>query len=185
MKKLKVLLTGLVLTGLLLQHEDTWASSPKDVVDRFVQLDVNGARLTAQGWKQADVLFTKHAGPFQPTFIVVIASRYAVSQDASRKDYFLLGYDDVGHIDTPTLKFTPTRVSAVRWWYEGYTVRLATGAQNGNDSAGWKIEGYQPTEMHLTAAAARRWVMQVRDKTPDIAVHKNADQTLAELKLYQ
>ncbi len=182
----KAWLTGAVVAGLFLGSMKAWAASPKGVVEQFVKLDVEGARLTAQGWNQADALFTKRTDPSQPTFLVVIARRYAVSQDTTKKNYFVLGYDDIGHIDTSTLRFTPTHVPKVMWWYTGYAVTpVGAAGQNGASSDDWRIEGAQPSEMHLTAETATPWVTQVRDKATDPAVRRNADQTIVKLKPYR
>lgn len=186
MKKRTFLLTGAVGTMLLLGLVKAWAASPGDVVEQFVKMDVEGARLTPPGWAQADALFTKHSEPSQPTFVVVIARRYAVSEDKSRKNYFVLGYDDIGHIDSVTLHFTPTHVPQVMWWYKGYVVTPANAAgQNGSAPLEWRIEGAQPSEMHVKANAATRWVSQMRDKSTDPAIRRNAEETIVKLKPYR
>jgi hypothetical protein len=181
MKKRKFVLTVAIVAGVSLGYAETRTASAKNVVEQFVKIDVKGARLTSQGWNQADELFTKHTEPSQPTFLVVIARRYAVSQDTTKKNYFVLGYDDIGHIDISTLRFTPTHVSMVRWFYSGYAV---TRGHDGNASSEWKIEGAQPKEMHVTVDAATRWVLQARDKASDPASRRNADQTIIKLKPY-
>jgi hypothetical protein len=180
---LRIAITLLLFLGCM----ESQVASPKDVVQQFVNLDVEGLRLTPEGWTQADALFTKHTKPSLPTFVVVIGRHYGVSQDMTRKDYFVLGYDDIGHIDTGTLRFMLTPVvPMVRYSTMGYTVTRADATgKNGSVSSDWRIEGAQPTEMHLTADSAIRWVTQRRDKTKDPTIRRNADQTIVKLKPYR
>jgi hypothetical protein len=49
----------------------------------------------------------------------------------------------------------------------------------------WKIDGDQPTTMHLTAKAAIRYVTEKRAKTTDPEIRKNADQAIAKLMPYR
>jgi hypothetical protein len=186
MKKGKFVLTVAIVAGLSLGYAETRTSSAKDIVEQFVKIDIEGLRLTGQGWGQADALFTKHTEPSQPKFLVVIGRHYGVSQDMTRKDYFAFGYDDIGHIDTATLRFKLTPVvPMVMHWYKGYAVTRAGAEQNGSLPAEWRIEGAQPGEMYLTAEAATRWLTQMRDKNTDHAIQRNADQTIAKLKPYR
>jgi hypothetical protein len=46
---------------------------------------------------------------------------------------------------------------------------------------GWRIEG-SPREHHLTVDAASRYAAELRAKTPDVAIRKNAEKTIAALK---
>ncbi len=171
------LLSCLIIAVLSSASQNVQAASAKDVVEQFVKLDVEGARLMPQGWNQASLLFTRQADPSQPSLLVVIAKRYGVSQDTTKENYFVLGYDDIGHIDPSTLLFTPTHVPMVMWWYKGYRVELT--------KSGWRIEGAQPSEMHVGADAAMRWVKEVRDRTADPAIQRNANQTLVRPKPYR
>lgn len=180
---LRIAITLLLFLG----YMESQVASPKDVVQQFVNLDVEGLRLTPEGWTQADALFTKHTKPSLPKFVVVIGRHYGVSQDMTRKNYFAFGYADIGHIDAATLRFMLTPVvPMVRYWYKGYAVTRADApGTNGSASSEWRIEGAQPTEMHLTAESAIRWVTNARDKTTDPAIRRNADQTILKLKPYR
>ena len=159
------------------------STSPTDVVQQFVNIDVQGLRLTPQGWLRADALFTKHTELSPPKFVTVIAKRYAVSQDTTKKDYFVFGYDDIGRIDTSTLHFTPTHVAGVMWSYKGYAV--VPRAANEQNASAWLIDGAQPQEMYLPVDIAIRWVSQLRDKTSDPKIRKNSDQTIAAIRPYR
>ena len=181
--KISTLLRTAISLPLLLGCMVSQVASQKDVVQQFVNLDVKGLRLTPQGWMQADALFTRHTEPSRPKFVVVIARRYAVSQDTTKKNYFVLGYDDVGHIDTSTLRFTPTHIAGVMWSYKGYTV--VPRATHERNASTWLIEGAQPDEMYLPAAVAIRWASEVHDKTSDPTIRKNSDQTIVAIKPYR
>jgi hypothetical protein len=185
--RISALLRTAITLLLFLGCMESQVASPKDVVQQFVKMDLEGLRLTPQGWSQADAFFTKHTEASQPKFLVVIGRHYAVSQDMTRKYYFAFGYDDIGHIDTATLRFMLAHVvPMVMYSYKGYAVtRVGAAGQNGTSSGDWRIEGAQPGEMLLTAEAATRWLTQMRDKTTDPAIRTNADHTIAKLKPYR
>ncbi len=165
---------------------------PKDVVDQFVKMDVEGERLTPEGWRKADALFVKASEPPHSEVLIVIARHYAVSEATERKKNntaeFYMGYEEVGHIDVASLRFSPSNSGMETRSFDKYTVvsgdvnrEPAKTAHEGNASSEWRINGTQPTAMHLTAATAMRYVTQMRDRTKDPAIEKNADQTLARL----
>jgi hypothetical protein len=52
-------------------------------------------------------------------------------------------------------------------------------------STEWKIDGAQPTAMHLTAEAAIKYVKQMRNETTDPAIRRKAARTLAKLAPYR
>jgi hypothetical protein len=170
------------------------ASSPKDVVEQFVKMDVGGARLTPQGWHDADALFVKASEPSQPAVLVVIGRRYAVSEatekGATGESYF--GYEEIGRIGASSLHFAYSRVE----WYsfEKYKVVANSHRASGTDKENtqkldspseWKIDGVQPAETYVTADVAIRYVTQMRDNATDPAVRKNADQALAKLSRFR
>jgi hypothetical protein len=173
-----------------------WTTSPKEVVDRFVKMDVQGARLTPQGWRAADALFAKPSEPFQAKVVVVIARSYSVSAatDRANTTEFYMGYEEVGRIATSSLQFAPTRDGYMNQ-FDKYTVVLievqgphenSNVAKHKDDmSTEWKIDGAQPTAMHLTAEAAIKYVKQMRNETTDPAIRRKAARTLAKLAPYR
>jgi hypothetical protein len=172
-------------------------TSPKDVVDQFVKMDAEGERLTPEGWRQADALFVRPSEPPHTKVLLVIARHYAVSEATEKKNSpeFNMGYEEVGRIDTASLRFAPSNGGIETRSFVKYTIvsgdvnrspeTAKTTSHEGNKSSEWKIGGTQPPAMHLTAAAAIRYVIQMRDKISDPTVKKNADQTLAKLSLYR
>jgi len=194
MKRLLITLVVFSVIGANAQSPIVSGFSPKDIVEQFVKMDVEGERLTLEGWHRADALFTKPSKPPHPEVLVVIAKRYAVSAatDKANTTEYYMGYEEVGRIDTNSLRFAPSNSGIETRSFDKYTVVLSavnripeTAKANGHEgtaSSEWRIDGTQPTAMHLTAAAAMRYVTQMRDKTKDPAIKKNANQTLAKLK---
>jgi hypothetical protein len=182
----------IIISGVLAASE-TVVSNPKNVVEQFARMDVEGLRLTAAGWSEADALFVNSSKPAQPKFLVIIARHYAVSEAPERgKMTFCMGYEEIGRIDIGTLRFAATNGGIETRSCDMYTVVPATlpgtnavPKQEQGAQPGWKIEGTQPTTMHITAVAAIRWVTQQRAEKADPATQRNADQTLVKLKPYR
>jgi hypothetical protein len=193
MKRLLIPLIASSVIAATAQAPGSSEFSPKGVLERFVKMDVEGERLTPQGWHRADALFVKSSKPFQPKVVLVIARSYAISRapEKTSTTEFYMGYEEVGHINTSSLQFTSSNSGVPTRSFDKYTVVLTDGdrmqgtarasEQEGKTAREWKIDGAQPTTMHLTANAAIRFVTQMRDGTADPAVRKNADQTLLKL----
>jgi hypothetical protein len=179
--KRSFLLTVVVVVAVFSGLVRASAKSPKDIVEQFVKMNVEGTRLTPQGWHDADALFGKPSEPPQPKVIVVIAWRYAVSDWPTKENTaeFYMGYEEVGRLNTSSLHFAPSSSGDVMWSFSKYAVVLA------NLPLEWRIDGVQPTEMHLTADAAIRYVNQMRTKISDPTIQKNADQTLDKLSRFR
>jgi hypothetical protein len=170
-------------------------SSPKEIVDQFVKMDLHGNRLTAQGWRAADLLFVRRSEPVEPKVVVVIGRQYALStqtEKANTKEFYF-GYEEVGRISTSSLRFVPTRSGIESRSFDKYDVvaspvePIRGDTQNTveRSSSEWKIDGAQPETMHLTAAAAIRYVTQLRRRAKNAAIRGNADQTLVKLAPYR
>jgi hypothetical protein len=171
--------------------------SPKDVVDQFVKMDVEGERLTPEGWHQADALFVKASEPPHSKLLLVIAKHYAVSEATEKTNTreFYMGYEEVGRIDTTSLRFAPSHRGTETRSFDKYTVvggdvtrgpdAAKATEQDGNPSPKWRIDGAQPTAIHLTAAAAIRCVTRMRAEATDPVIQKNADLTIKTLLPYR
>jgi hypothetical protein len=158
----------------------TSSATPQSVVERFASLDVDGSRLTASGWRDADALFVHPSPASEPKSLIVIASHYGVSESPRKGDKmeFLMGYEELGRIDSASMIFTPTNAGPARQFDSFILVHPD------NTSMDWKIEGNQPTVMHLSPKAAMAYVARKLTKTSDPATRNNADRTLTKLKLY-
>jgi hypothetical protein len=104
-----------------------------------------------------------------------------------------MGFEDDGNIDS-TLRYVPTqKTDAIKtgivyrltlqpthapvYGADGKTViREMTGARS------WQIEEF-PKTTWTTVNTAVRYVLEMRSKTSDPTIKKNADQTLAKLLL--
>jgi hypothetical protein len=150
-------------------------ASPRDVLQRFCELDANGKQLEDQGSGEIAALFIRQ-GDHRPEKIVVIRD-FVVSQPSStdKKAEFYVEYIYLGQIDLSRLQFSrspdfPPGPSKVR----------STFALVSASAPEWRIEG-SPPEPHLTVSAAISYIKQMRDKTTDVAVRKNAGKTLVAL----
>jgi hypothetical protein len=196
MKRLVIALIASSVIGATAQSPIGSGLSAKDVVDQFVKMDVEGERLTTEGWHQADALFVKPSEPPHAKVVLVIARRYAVSEATEKRKKantaeFYMGYEEVGRIDTTSLRLAPSNSGSETRSFDKYTVVLGdfnhasetpnATRQEGNASPEWRIDATQPPTMHLTAAAAMRYVTQMRAKTADAAIQKNADRTIKSL----
>jgi hypothetical protein len=160
-------------------------------VDLFVKMDVEGARLTPEGWHRADALFAKHGKASQPKVLIVIASRYAVSEKMRNENTaeYYMGYEEVGRIDISSLRFSPSNGGIEMRSFDKYIVVLTDSDQiagaDRSEPAEWRIEGGQPVAMHVTAETAIHFVTRMNDKTTDHAIKKNAQLSLAKLSRFR
>jgi hypothetical protein len=98
------------------------------------------------------------------------------------------GYIDMGKIDS-SLRYTPPKTEFVETGFLYHLVAVPAYS-NGSDgklvdkkpigSRLWQIQG-SPRPPWTTVNTAIRYVLEMRNKTTDPAIKKNADQTLAEL----
>jgi hypothetical protein len=153
------------------------AQEPMLVVQRFVQMDVEGKRLSADGWREADQLFTHHSTPPQEKRIIVIAKHYKVSESTlpANAGYYL-GYWQIGRLDS-SLRLHPFASKVETRFLGKFAVHKTR--------EGWKIEGSQPIETHLTPKAAIRYLTDMTDKSTDASVKSNASKSIAILKRYE
>jgi hypothetical protein len=153
------------------------AQEPIVVIQRFVRMDVEGKRLSADGWREADQFFTHHSTPPREKRIIVIAKRYKVSESTlpANAGYYL-GYWQIGRLDS-SLRLHPFASKVETRFFDKFAVHKT--------EAGWKIEGRQPTEMHLTPNAAVRYLSEMRDRSTDVSVRSNAAKSIAILKRYE
>jgi hypothetical protein len=186
-------LAGIAAVGISVK---ALTESPKDVVQKFVNMDVEGERITSQGWRRADTFFLQPSQPSRRKILVVIAKHYGVSEVAVRGNTaeFYMGYEELGRINS-SLHFSPSDSTVeTRSMYKYNLVltdanrKLVTDEKITKEVNGpfeWRIEGAQPAEMHITVDTAIRYVTQMRDKAKDPIVKRNADKALAMLRSYR
>jgi hypothetical protein len=160
------------------------ASSARDVLKRFCDLDARGEQLTPDGWQKVAALFVAPASPRRDKVLVV--KDFVVSLPAVEKgrDDFYVEYIQLGLIEPSQARFSalpPVKVRA------GFSVvrEPAPGAGRGTTEAEkpgeWRITGPVPAP-HLTVDTATRYASELRANARDAATRNNADQMLAALK---
>jgi len=178
-------------------------NSPKEILEQFWKLEIQGAWSTPEGWNQMAALLVHPSPPPRNITIAVIKGGihdYRVGDPTITNDRaeIYVGFLDPGKLDS-ALRFIPESQRASngaligpssdsyelvltdKHWELGADGRLSkqvTGAPV------WRIAG-RPWELHLTVEAAIRYVAQMRDKAIDPAVEKNGDATITILKRLQ
>jgi hypothetical protein len=172
-------------------------SSPTEVVDQLWRKATAGELLTRQGWNGTSRFFVQDA-PFPGDGIVRIVSNYWGIEHSSVNDKTAEvdgEYWDAGRIDsslryseapqTPFYKtnlvfhlvFSPTHLAMFK--SDGKTI---TGKEDRPGPMEWQIKD-APGVPWTTINTAIRYVLEMRGKTSDPVVMKNADRTLAKLLL--
>jgi hypothetical protein len=180
--------------------------SPKEIVDALWRMATTGELLTPEGWDKAARSFFILPAPSPGSKVTLIPPRgdkviYVVSNDWGPPDQtrlkdntaeVVMGFEDLGRIDA-ALKYIPPQERAasksgmlyhlvyvqthwVTYRSDGKTLivdKEMTGPM------GWQIEGL-PVPW-TTVNTAIRYVLEMREKTTDPTIRKNADQTLAKL----
>jgi hypothetical protein len=169
-------------------------NSPKEVVEGLWNRATEGELLTLDGWNRASGLFAQR-DPWPGNREVRIVSNYwgvgpvFVNPDTAEAD---VDYTNEGEIDS-FLRYTPPPKTpyfktslvfhlilvpeyAPVYGPDGKTVvsKKPTGSQ------WWQIQGPRGLPW-TTVNTAIRYVLDMRDKTTDPSIKKNADETLAKL----
>jgi hypothetical protein len=163
---------SIVLGLLLLVGESSLPQTgPRDVLEKFCELDAQGKQLTADGWREIAALFAESGSRRHSTKIIVIRD-FVVSRPAAKRNTaeFYVEYIILGELDLAIGRFTQSPVVKVR---SGFDLVLKSPVD-------WQIEG-TPPEPHLTVDAAIRCVKETRDRTTDPSMKKNIEQSLARL----
>jgi len=149
--------------------------TPKQFMESFWQLETNGGRLTAQGWRNTEHFFS-HPLPFPKKLkIVVIYSDSSVWDEfiPGRPDEVMIGIERIGEVDSE-LRFRPWRTNAVK---EGVTLNLIR-VQSPDQ---WRIDGTGEV-LWLNVQTAIRYVERMRTETKDTELKLNAEKTFTALK---
>lgn len=181
------------VTVALAVRAQTPPHTPKEVVQRFVDLDTRGMRLTSEGWQEADALFTEPSRRPPRKSLIIIAEHFAVSSGTTNENnaHFYFGYEELGRVG-PELRFTPAMAKTETRSMDEYELTSFDTRRTNDDASwkpakglDWKIKGPQPSVSHLTVDAAIRYIIRERSQATDPAVEKNADATLAALKRFR
>lgn len=168
--------------------------SPKQVVAEFWKFETEGGRLTREGWYKAGPFFVRPDRPTEKKTIAVISAKYKYSVDErwvkgnqaeiANECVYLGRIDDLLRYRPPDSRYDKTEVlhhlvlTDKHWEFEsdGNTEKEVGGPP------AWRIENPEPL-LWVTVDTAVRYVTQIRDKTTDPVIKKNADQTLTKLAI--
>jgi hypothetical protein len=172
---------------------------PKEGLREFIKMELEGARLTAEGWRKTAHFFVAPSRPLQNRKILVFSDEYEFHEKAlteNRAELYIFFRDFYGQLD-PKLRFelaaaySPSRVLIKHGGSVDYSLVLTSKTprlnprveepKEGTGPADWKIER-MPHDYTISLATAIRYVTEVGDKTTDLTIKKNADETLAKLK---
>jgi hypothetical protein len=176
-------------------NEPIKGKSRTEVVDELWRMATRGELLTPEGWHQACGFFTNPT-PFSGNKVILVMSNdWGPSYgDRSKSDStdVELGYFDMGKIDAELRYTPPPKTEFVK---TGFLYHLAAvpaySMMYGPDGKTlvekkpvgyrfWQIQG-SPGLPWTTVNTAIRYVLEMRGKTTDPTIKKNADETLAKL----
>lgn len=185
------LVVAISAVSLSAQHSTISQNSPKQVIDQFLKMVISGELQTSHGWKKADALFA-HPRPMpdgKP--VVVIGEDYSVRETrvAGNHAEVIVTYRELGEIDS-SLHYSPPEASSRRLVAQydliltskGTSVTAGTAEATG--ARQWRIENLQRV-VWMGLAAAVRYVTEIRDKSTDPLIKRNASITLMELRKFQ
>lgn len=162
----------------------------RDVLERFCELDAQGDQLNPEDRQEIVALFVSPGAPRLDQIIVV--RDFVVSHPAFEKGRaeFYVEYVQLGQISVSLARFSRLPPLKVRAGFDllpsAKPDEVGPGGKGTHvvGPTGWRIEG-SPREPHLTVDAAIRYAAELRAKTPDAAIRKNAEKTIAALKRLQ
>ena len=161
--------------------------SPREVLEKFCELDAQGKQLTPDGRNEIVPLFMA-GGASRPDKIIVVRD-FIVSHANLKKNRaeFYVEYIQLGQIDPATAKFFHLPPVKVRAGFDLVLTNDRFGVEPDNDAtqtagpAQWRIEG-SPPEPHLTVDSAFRYAKDLRDQATDDSIRKNAELAIAALR---
>jgi hypothetical protein len=178
-------------TGAGAQNSKEQLKPTEQLVRRYEKLIAAGDLLTPTGWKRASQLFEK-SNPYPPSGeIYVVSTGGAVGEDWVKGDRAQVETkwdDNYGTIDS-ALRYKPPSPSGRIAMGQIFPLILTHAQPDGSGNstpptepaAEWKFEGYLRIRS-ATIPAAIKYVKQMRDRSTDPAIRKNADRTIAALK---
>jgi hypothetical protein len=196
---ISTLLIALGTTVLRARSTTEPGRSPEAVVEAFWRMEINGGRLTQEGWYNAAKFFS--AQPTQPPAdknISVVSDDFKVGNLKTGKSSaeVYVACKEFGQIDT-NLRFvqriepvSPGIAVVAGKWFK-YDLILTTkhwevrpdgvALEQATVSPAWRIQNFQ-TPVYLNTNAALTYVTAMRDKSFNSNIKKNANATLAALR---
>jgi hypothetical protein len=162
------------------------------VIRRYEKFIADGSLLTPEGWKRASKLFDTSDPYPRNGEIWVVSTGGLVGEDWVKEDRAQVETkwnDSFGTIDS-SLRLKPPDASGSIMMGEIFSLVFihqpsgTKGAGEASETAGlgeWKIEGPRHVRT-ATVPVAIRYVTEMRDRSNDPVIRRNADKTIAALK---
>lgn len=174
-------------------QEPIQGKSRTEVVDELWRMAAKGDLLTPDGWSKASGFFTAPM-PFSGDKVIrVMSNDWGPAYEYKSKDNSTdveLGYIDMGKIDSKLNYTAPQKTEFVKTGFlyhlvavPAYSTMSSASGQVSKKPVGarfWQIQG-SPGLPWTTVNTAIRYVLEMREKTSDPTIKKNADETLAKL----
>jgi hypothetical protein len=191
MRRFLLLSSAFLVLGIVpLFPSSAMEKPPREVLQTFCESDAQGKRLTPEGRKELAELFTQPDSASLGHIIIVrdfVVSPPALTQ--SRAEFYV-EYIYLAQLDPMTLRLSrvPGQPSTPVKVRDGFNLVLKANSTGSAQSArttesGWLILGAPPTP-HITPATAIRYVTELRDRTQDELIRKNANETVRSLRRY-
>jgi hypothetical protein len=188
-------LIPLILSGsvIIAQTLPTPKNSPRNVIEALWKMAARGDLLTQDGWKRAEDYYTVLIPWTGNKTVLIVSNEYGFDDASVRgtKANAVVTCEQLGQLDS-ALRYTPAPPSPYfksGWGYDLVTVpghMLFIGSNGRQEDkvnpkvTYWKIKGSQGMPW-TTVNTAIRYVLEMRNKTFDPAIRKNADDTIAKL----
>jgi len=187
-----------ILAGTLVAMQSTSSpkESPEQVLLRFCKLETAGKGLTPDGRRELAGFFVETPRSQWDKILVVDGYRLEDSLIEGDRAALGIGYGPVGLLDS-SLRISEEgldKVPGLGCCMDEFNYSLllldrhwetALDGRSMNEIAGplaWRIENYPPLAW-ISVRTAIRYVTEMRDKSTDAATKKNADETLAKLRM--
>ena len=173
-------------------------NTPRDIVKNLWSIAARGELLNHDGWKRASGLFTKPVSYPGNDALLVFSDYYGVNNSAINGTSAVVDieYADAGRIDSMLRYSPPAQSGAYKTSFRYRLVfvprSLITYAGDGKtilkkieipEDKLWQIEGSPGVQDKpwTTVNGAIRYVLEMRNKTADPTIKKNADETITKL----
>lgn len=203
MTKIPAFVTMFMLGGSVIftQAPNAAEKSPKEVVEEFWRMETEGGRLTTEGWYKASRFFIRlgpGSAPPKKVLHVIRSGRDDTLEETARTENWAevsVSTNQLGEID-PGLRFRaspqhgPYGLEILKGPIVTFDLVLTDKHWEVNRDGGRSKELTTPPQWLIDCAerelwvnldAATHYVKDMRDKTRDPGVKKNADEVLAKL----
>jgi len=169
--------------------------SPREIVEQIWKLATEGELLTPEGWRRYSGLFLHPEPPPGNKVIRIVSNAWGVEGALAKGSDMevVVDYAEAGQIDSK-LRYTPPPpttsfktgliyhfvLAPTHWTMLMSDGKVVTGKEERTGPPDWHITGSQGPPW-TTVNTAIRYVLEMRQKTTDPLIKKNADQTLAKL----